>query len=199
LTRRLAPTILQSMQSHLDVWTERLLIRPFSSSDLDAMAGWMGDPAVTTFLGGVLTRDEAAERLAASIAAFERMQPLGSRAVTLLENPGDAIGYCGLGILPHSPERHIELFAGFRRTAWGRGYAAEASQAMIRLAFDQLGLHQVVAAVNPGNERSVRLVTRLGFQQRGTMPWPDQGTVGLFVLPRPSSTPSLRTPWPEAR
>ena len=164
--------------------TNRLIIRPFTNDDLDSMCRWTIDVDVMRFIGGVLTHDETSERLSRVIAVYERMKPLGPRAISLSAVPHEAIGYCGLGILPHSPEKHIEIFAGLTRSAWGSGFASEACISVMRMGFEKLSLEQVVAAVNPHNDRSLRLVNRLGFGQQGTMPWPEQKEVGVFVLSR---------------
>jgi len=47
----------------------------------------------------------------------------------------------------------------------GTGYAAEAAHAVLHLAFDDLGLHRVVARVDARNTASARLVTRVGVRQ----------------------------------
>lgn len=52
----------------------------------------------------------------------------------------------------------------------GRGYMKEGLQLVIRHAFDQLGLHRLEANIQPGNENSVRLVERLGFECEGFSP-----------------------------
>lgn len=46
----------------------------------------------------------------------------------------------------------------------GHGYATEACHALLHLAFDQLGLHRVVARVIEGNDASLRLAVRLGMR-----------------------------------
>lgn len=50
---------------------------------------------------------------------------------------------------------------------WGHGYATEAIREGIRIAFDELSLHRIVAQVMPDNERSIRLMERLGFVNEG--------------------------------
>ena len=47
----------------------------------------------------------------------------------------------------------------------GRGYATEASHALLHLAFDELGLHRVIARVDARNEASLRLADRLGMRR----------------------------------
>jgi [ribosomal protein S5]-alanine N-acetyltransferase len=52
----------------------------------------------------------------------------------------------------------------------GRGLMAEGLQLVLRYAFDELKLHRVEANIQPGNERSKRLVERAGFRQEGYSP-----------------------------
>jgi len=46
-----------------------------------------------------------------------------------------------------------------------RGYATEAAHAVLHLAFDELGLHRVVARVDARNDPSLRLAARLGMRR----------------------------------
>jgi RimJ/RimL family protein N-acetyltransferase len=47
----------------------------------------------------------------------------------------------------------------------GQGYATEAVHAVLHLAFDQLGLHRVVARIDARNDASLRLAARLGMRR----------------------------------
>lgn len=49
----------------------------------------------------------------------------------------------------------------------GKKYMTEAVLTLFPFAFDELGLHRLEAACLPHNERSARLLTRVGFQQEG--------------------------------
>ena len=51
----------------------------------------------------------------------------------------------------------------------GRGYAAEAAHAGLHLAFDDLGLHRVIARVDARNSASARLAIRVGMRQEAHM------------------------------
>lgn len=51
-----------------------------------------------------------------------------------------------------------------------RGYMKEGLQQVIDLAFSELGLHRLEANIQPGNERSIRLVESLGFECEGYSP-----------------------------
>lgn len=47
----------------------------------------------------------------------------------------------------------------------GQGYATEAAHRLLHLAFDDLGLHRVIARVDADNHSSARLAARLGLRQ----------------------------------
>ncbi|WP_244304256.1 GNAT family N-acetyltransferase [Streptomyces lydicus] len=49
----------------------------------------------------------------------------------------------------------------------GRGYATEASRALLELAFEQLRLHRVQAELDGRNTASARLLERLGMRREG--------------------------------
>jgi [ribosomal protein S5]-alanine N-acetyltransferase len=49
----------------------------------------------------------------------------------------------------------------------GRGYATEAAGAVIRYAFDVLNLHRLETSYQPANERSGRVLRKLGFIVEG--------------------------------
>jgi ribosomal-protein-alanine N-acetyltransferase len=52
----------------------------------------------------------------------------------------------------------------------GRGYMTEGIRAAVSAAFREHGLHRLEANIQPDNERSRRLVQRLGFQLEGYSP-----------------------------
>lgn len=51
----------------------------------------------------------------------------------------------------------------------GQGYAGEALALLIDFAFRELGLHRIWARIIDGNEPSLKLFARLGFQPEGRM------------------------------
>ena len=47
----------------------------------------------------------------------------------------------------------------------GQGYAEEAARVVLELAFTRLGLHRVIAELDPRNDRSIALCGRLGMRE----------------------------------
>lgn len=49
----------------------------------------------------------------------------------------------------------------------GRGYSTRAVKAIVRFAFDELGLHRVAAATMPANFGSQKVLEKVGFHREG--------------------------------
>jgi len=56
-----------------------------------------------------------------------------------------------------------------RKEFWGKGLAFEAWELMIEYAFNQLGLHKVVAGAIHGNTASLKTLEKLGFKHEGKL------------------------------
>ena len=80
---------------------------------------------------------------------------------------GEFIGVIGLQIprVPIAPEPCVE--AGWRlgRNAWGQGFAQEGAAAVIEAGFSRLRLTEIVAVTAVQNDRSWRVMGRLGMQR----------------------------------
>ena len=51
----------------------------------------------------------------------------------------------------------------------GHGYATEASRALLRLAFEDLGLHRVYGRLEPRNVASARVLEKLGMRREALL------------------------------
>ncbi len=125
-----------------------------------AMALW-GDAEVTRLIGGPFSRDQVRERLGREIATMRshgvQYWPVFLRAT------GEHVGCCGLR--PYRMEEKVyEVGVHLRPAFWGRGYAPEATDAVIAHAFDTLGARGLFAGHHPGNAASRRVLERLGFR-----------------------------------
>ena len=62
-----------------------------------------------------------------------------------------------------------------RRAAWDRGYATEGSRALVRRAFTELGVGEIVATTMAVNAGSRRVLEKAGLRYARTvyLDWPD--------------------------
>jgi RimJ/RimL family protein N-acetyltransferase len=112
-------------------------------------------------------------RLAGSAAAFDRGE---AWAFTVLD-PAETRVLGGAGLEPADPALialvgpdTVEIGYWLRADATGRGYATEATAALIELAFARLGAQRVVVCHDPVNAASAGVPRRLGFQCLGLVP-----------------------------
>lgn len=61
-------------------------------------------------------------------------------------------------------DNDIELGYRLRQTAWGKGYATEASRALILKGFCELGTQRVVSSAISANKASIRVMEKAGLK-----------------------------------
>ena len=76
------------------------------------------------------------------------------------------IGLAGL-LLSNDRFRKGEIYYKLHPGYWGQGYATEVAAELIRVGFDQLKLHRIEAGVATGNDRSVRVLEKIGMTREG--------------------------------
>ena len=154
---------------HPSLETERLLLRPWRpAEDLDALAAVNADPDVMRFVAPnrPLSRTETAAQLERFVAHWDE-HGFGLWAVVPRFEPGaGCIGFAGLAVPSFLPEILPAVEVGWRlaAAAWGRGYATEAARASVAFGFERLDLRSIVAVVEDGNARSLRVAEKLGMR-----------------------------------
>jgi len=148
--------------------TDRLLLRRWQPSDLPAFAELNADPEVMAQFPAPLTRvqsDALAARADAHLA--ERGWGLWALEVLGIESVGGGrfAGFTGVATPAFEARFTPAVEVGWRlaRWAWGRGYATEAAEAALAVAFDGLDLEEVVSFTAASNVRSQAVMRRLGM------------------------------------
>jgi len=146
--------------------TDRLLLRPFSAEDLDAWFEYQSRPDVARFLPWEARDAEQTRRaLTTKIGQHEIVEEGGGLALAVvLREGGTLVGDVSLVWLSRE-HRQGEIGFVFHPDHHGRGYATEAAEVMLRLAFAGLGLHRVIGRCDALNTASARLMVRLGMRQ----------------------------------
>ena len=149
-----------------DLETPRLRLAPFRTDEAGLLHQLWMDPLVRRYLWDdqVIPPEQTAEIVAKSEELF-REHGYGLWSVRLRDDgshPGDLAGFAGYWHFRDPPE--LELLFGLAPTVWGRGLAAEASRALLRYAFDDLGFAEVRASTDTANQASLRVLEKLGMR-----------------------------------
>ncbi|WP_125775958.1 GNAT family N-acetyltransferase [Antribacter gilvus] len=147
--------------------TDRLLLRPMHASDAVVQRElWTErDPRVPPRRRIDADGHPTVEDIEAAIRRRPPSPPPGLLTAER-KDTGDVIGYCGLIHSSEVPEGEPELAFELLRTAWGHGYATEASWAVLGWA-RAAGHRRVWATVRDWNAASRRVLTKLGFVESG--------------------------------
>ena len=131
--------------------TERLLLRPLTAGDADALLAYRGRPDVSRYVPfEAMSRDDILELIAGRWARTEltdegQSLTLGAEvAETGLAETGELAG-------------DVVLFWHSREHAGGE------------LGYEEMGLHRVIARIDERNEPSVKLARRRGMRQEARL------------------------------
>jgi len=150
--------------------TERLVLRTWTDADLAPFVALNADPEVMTFFPSTLDHAGSAELMARIRGHFEA-HGFGMWAI---ERQGVFIGFAGLAV-PNFTARFtpcVEIGWRLAREYWGHGYATEAAQAALCYGFESLRLDEIVSFTVPHNQRSRRVMEKLGMSMDGTFAHP---------------------------
>jgi RimJ/RimL family protein N-acetyltransferase len=148
--------------------TERLLLRPHRLADAGIWYTWQSDPAVVEHLSWPLrTRAESFIHLMHR-TRHTRLEQLNDFLALGVEYQGVLVGDVSLHLRSLDPAtRRLEIGWLVGPEWQGRGFAREAAEGMLGLAFDRMHAAAVEAVMTMGNEASRLLATRLGFEEVG--------------------------------
>jgi RimJ/RimL family protein N-acetyltransferase len=146
--------------------TERLLLRMFRESDLDAWAEICAQEIVMRYIsaGKTLSREEAWRDMTLMLGHWQ-LRGYGLWAVEARQS-GTLIGRVGCWNPEGWPGFEVGWMLG--RQHWGHGYAIEGARAALKYAFTVLKVPHVISLIYPENAPSIRLAHKLGEQLEGT-------------------------------
>ncbi len=152
--------------------TARLRLRQWQDADRAPFAAMNADPRVMEHFPSTLSREESDAIVDRCRDGIER-RGWGTWAA---QRRSDAsfLGFVGLIVvaadLPFEPA--VEVGWRLAPAAWGNGYATEAGREALRVAFEVLGLPEVVSYTAWTNERSAAVMRRLGMREEGRFEHP---------------------------
>ena len=148
----------------LPIRTERLTLRAHRPEDLAPLLEVYGDPEICRYLlFEPWTHELAEEQLAKRLLRTDYASEAGALGL-VIEVDGVFAGDVVLFPFDSQP-RTAELGWAMHPSYAGKGYAREAAQELIRIAFEHYDLHRVIANLDGRNDASARLCERLGLRR----------------------------------
>ncbi len=141
--------------------TERLLLRRWRDADREPFAAMNADPAVVEHLQGPMSRERSDDFIDRIEAHWEE-HGWGLWAVEVPE-VAPFIGYVGLWPADYVQPGMVEVGWRLAHEHWGHGYATEAARAALEYGFTDVGLTEIVTYTVPQNDRSWRVMERIGL------------------------------------
>jgi RimJ/RimL family protein N-acetyltransferase len=147
--------------------TDRLLLRTWKEDDFPLARSLWGDTAVMAFLGGPLSDERVQDKMRGEIACAERH---GVQYWPVFEKQaGEFVGCCGLRPWAYTPHDGHELGFHLVQSKWGKGYAFEAAQGVLKYGFEKLSLTVLRSGHHPDNLNSKKILLKLGFRPGGAV------------------------------
>jgi RimJ/RimL family protein N-acetyltransferase len=146
--------------------TERLVLRPFEPADHEALRSIYSREEVATYLyDEAMTDDEIRALLDKRLAARGIAEEGDRLSFAVIERSTG--GFVGDVVLAWTSRLHRsgEIGFVFHPDHQGRGYATEAATELLRIAFEQIRLHRVVARTEARNVASARVMEKLGMRR----------------------------------
>ena len=152
--------------------TERLSLRELTRDDAELLLRVWNDPAFIRNVGdrGIRTTEEAQDAMKNGVMQLYDQYGYGPYRVAL-KDTDTPIGICGLfrrdGL--DTPDLGYAILPDY----CGAGHAYEAATAVVDYAAAELSIDHLIAIISPGNEASIRLIRKLGFEFERMHSMPD--------------------------
>jgi RimJ/RimL family protein N-acetyltransferase len=141
-------------------------LRAFAESDFEPMAELMGDPDAMKYMSwGPRSRDESRAAFDKRLAAHNIKPDADYLALAVIDTASGALaGEVSLMKVGHL-SRNMEAGYMLRPDFHGRGMATAAMRTMMKIGFDQMGQHRIIASCDDRNTASARVMEKCGMRR----------------------------------
>jgi RimJ/RimL family protein N-acetyltransferase len=154
--------------SELVLTTERLSLRPWRVTDTAHYLTLSRDIGYHAFsLPGSFLVSSPAEAESLLARKREQFEASGLGMLAVFQEGTTFLGTCGLERFSLEGEEVIEIGCRLLLRHWGKGYATEASRAVLRHGLETLGLRRIVSFVLPQNHASSAVMEKIGLRLAG--------------------------------
>lgn len=146
--------------------TDRLLLRSYAPDDLAVLHLMQVDPEVARYIPWTMTSREQSKAWLDERIRHDRLAGEGDGIAWAVVRRSDDTLLGGVSLGWRSVEHaHAEVGFVFARQHHGRGYAREATAAVLTRSFEALDLHRISGRADARNEASCQLMGRLGMRR----------------------------------
>ena len=146
-----------------------IVLRELSEDDISDFLHYLNDPQVSKYMAeeDVPKNNESALRELSywkDLYKYRRSVYWGIAK----SKTNKLIGTCGFNSW-NSTNRRCEISYDLSRKEWGQGIMNRSIKALAEFAFIRMKVNRIQATVAHHNERSIKLLERLNFQQEGVL------------------------------
>lgn len=152
---------------HIILKSERLILRQFFKDDEPYIFKLHNDADVMKYISsnkGHYSHEECREFITRQIKYYASHPGLGIWAA-VNKSKGEFIGWVALKDLDNS--EYIEVGYRLLKEHWGKGYATDATKALINYGFNKLDLDKITAVALPENKASTNVMQKAGMKYVG--------------------------------
>lgn len=159
----------QGERARVILTTKRLQLREFEEGDWQALLEYQSNPQYIRYYHAKQRTEQEVRALVKMFIGWSKEQPRRKfQFAIVLRSEGRLIGNCSLRV-DSFDGRLAEIGFELDSRYWSKGYATEATQALVALGFGKLGLHRIWAACIADNFTSALVLEQIGMRREGRL------------------------------
>ncbi|RIA08843.1 RimJ/RimL family protein N-acetyltransferase [Flavobacteriaceae bacterium MAR_2010_72] len=157
----------------MKTWIEsdRLVLREITFADKEELFQLHSDPDVQMHTGEPVVKymHDIEQSIESRLHDYKKYG--FGRLAAIEKDTNEFIGWAGLAYLPEFDK--VDIGYRLKKKFWGKGFATEASKAIIGHGFNVLKLDEIIAIAMPENEASIRVMEKVGMTFYKQAPYDD--------------------------
>ena len=151
--------------NNLELRTERLTLRPVTTTDADAILAYRSDAVTNKYQGWIPeTIEEVIDFINNKVSSTINIADSWFQFVIITSDDNLVIGDLGVHFIDEEGFQ-AEIGCTLRKDQQGKGYATESLSTLIDYLFQSLDKHRIVASIDPRNLSSIKMLERLKFRK----------------------------------
>jgi RimJ/RimL family protein N-acetyltransferase len=156
------------MAFDLLIASDRLILRPIKLQDSEFIFRYRSDSLVNQYQGWIpASMGDVHDFITQKVSSKINLPDTWFQFVIIIKDTNELIGDLGIHFFK-SDLFLVELGYTLDKGHQGKGYATEALTETINYLFKELNKRHILACIDPRNEKSIRLIERLGFQKEAS-------------------------------